>query len=187
MAGACGPRERRSDRDPRLPAVLNVAALASSACAVLEPVASPAAAARCAVAREAVPVGGFSRGDAPAIEAACRSAPLALDSRPRSSSRTWRIDFNTVRPHRSLDGTTPSEYAIANRGLSAREVYRRGQVDPARGYPHIASKKHLRPTRLLFSHDRHYSNVDKRVLFFHSIALRASQQRCLPLRLATLR
>jgi len=40
----------------------------------------------------------------------------------REIVEAWRIDFNTVRPHSSLDGMTPSEYAIANRGLSAKAV-----------------------------------------------------------------
>jgi putative transposase len=32
----------------------------------------------------------------------------------------WRIDFNEVRPHSSLEGMTPKEYAEANRGLTQR-------------------------------------------------------------------
>ena len=32
----------------------------------------------------------------------------------------WRIDFNEVRPHSSLDGMTPKEYAEANRGLTSK-------------------------------------------------------------------
>ena len=32
----------------------------------------------------------------------------------------WRIDFNEVRPHSSLDGMTPREYAEANRGLTSK-------------------------------------------------------------------
>jgi len=32
----------------------------------------------------------------------------------------WRIDFNEVRPHSSLDGMTPKEYAAANPGLTSR-------------------------------------------------------------------
>ena len=32
----------------------------------------------------------------------------------------WRIDFNEVRPHSSLDGMTPKEYAEANRGLTSQ-------------------------------------------------------------------
>jgi putative transposase len=31
----------------------------------------------------------------------------------------WRIDFNEVRPHSSLDGMTPNEYAAANHGLTS--------------------------------------------------------------------
>jgi putative transposase len=32
----------------------------------------------------------------------------------------WRIDFNEVRPHSSLDGMTPKEYAEANRELTSK-------------------------------------------------------------------
>ena len=32
----------------------------------------------------------------------------------------WRIDFNEVRPHSSLDGMTPTEYAEANLGLTSQ-------------------------------------------------------------------
>ena len=32
----------------------------------------------------------------------------------------WRIDFNEVRPHSSLDGMTPKEYAEANQGLTSK-------------------------------------------------------------------
>jgi transposase InsO family protein len=31
----------------------------------------------------------------------------------------WRIAFNEVRPHSSLDGMTPKEYAAANNGLTS--------------------------------------------------------------------
>jgi putative transposase len=31
----------------------------------------------------------------------------------------WRVDFNQVRPHSSLDGMTPKEYAAANNGLTS--------------------------------------------------------------------
>jgi putative transposase len=32
----------------------------------------------------------------------------------------WRIDFNEVRPHSSLDGMTPKEYRESHRGLTSR-------------------------------------------------------------------
>ena len=32
----------------------------------------------------------------------------------------WRVDFNEVRPHSSLDGMTPKEYAEAHLGLTSR-------------------------------------------------------------------
>jgi len=46
---------------------------------------------------------------------------LNLDD-ARRIIEAWRIDFNEVRPHSSLDGMTPSEYATANRGFSAKAV-----------------------------------------------------------------
>jgi putative transposase len=38
----------------------------------------------------------------------------------RQVIEAWRIEFNEVRPHSSLDGMTPKEYAEANRGLTSR-------------------------------------------------------------------
>ena len=42
---------------------------------------------------------------------------LSLDD-ARRIIEAWRIDYNEVRPHSSLDGMTPKEYAEADRGLT---------------------------------------------------------------------
>ena len=44
---------------------------------------------------------------------------LDLDD-ARRIIEAWRIDFNEVRPHSSLDGMTPKEYAAANAGLTSQ-------------------------------------------------------------------
>jgi putative transposase len=42
---------------------------------------------------------------------------LNLDD-ARRIIEAWRVDYNEVRPHSSLDGMTPKEYAEANQGLT---------------------------------------------------------------------
>jgi putative transposase len=44
---------------------------------------------------------------------------LSLDD-ARRIIEAWRVDYNEVRPHSSLDGMTPKEYAEANRGLTSK-------------------------------------------------------------------
>jgi putative transposase len=38
----------------------------------------------------------------------------------RSKIEAWRVDYNEVRPHGSLEGMTPKEYAEANPGLTSK-------------------------------------------------------------------
>jgi putative transposase len=49
----------------------------------------------------------------------------------RATIETWRIDYNEVRPHSSLDGRPPTEYAQCA-GLSQRVAELGGHVDPTR-------------------------------------------------------
>ena len=57
-----------------------------------------------------------------------------LFAQPASDARRiieeWRIDYNTNRPHTSLDGLTPTEFATRpNRGITRTDSpYERGQI-----------------------------------------------------------
>jgi len=37
---------------------------------------------------------------------------------PQVTIEAWRIDYNTVRPHSSLDGATPAHIAKTTEGLA---------------------------------------------------------------------
>src|SRR5207237_3205980 len=53
----------------------------------------------------------------------------------------WRIDFNEVRPHGSLDGMTPKEYAASHSGLTSRVAPSEGGRSASSAPP--SSWKHL--------------------------------------------